>query len=109
VHSDYIQLSPPLLDPLVPTCPIFQDNSCVHYTPSNVCFPLIGNNTDWNFEKRRGFLALAHPSPMEIGTGHGVFVLSDRNSKLDTGTKGYVLFTNVWWLHGVDIKFPCYH
>lgn len=44
-----------------------------------------GNGDDWDFGNRKGFLALAHPSPMHIGTGHGVYVLTERNNKLDTG------------------------
>ena len=31
---------------------------------------------DWSFNKP-GFTALAHPSPIHIGTTHGVFVLND--------------------------------
>lgn len=31
---------------------------------------------DWSFTKP-GFTALAHPSPIHIGTTHGVFVLND--------------------------------
>ena len=34
---------------------------------------------DWSFTKP-GFTALAHPSPIHIGTTHGVFVLSDHES-----------------------------
>ncbi|XP_067948128.1 fucose-1-phosphate guanylyltransferase-like isoform X1 [Watersipora subatra] len=43
-----------------------------------------GNNGDWNFGDREGFLALAHPSPLYVGKGHGVYVLDHRNNKLDT-------------------------
>ena len=46
----------------------------------------VGNNGDWNFGDREGFLALAHPSPLCVGKGHGVYVLDERNNKLDTGT-----------------------
>ena len=35
---------------------------------------------DWTF-KNSGFTALAHPSPIEIGTTHGVFVLDDSSVK----------------------------
>ncbi len=31
---------------------------------------------DWTF-MNSGFTAMAHPSPIEIGTTHGVFVLDD--------------------------------
>ena len=35
---------------------------------------------DWTFNNS-GFTALAHPSPIEIGTTHGVFVLDDSSVK----------------------------
>ena len=35
---------------------------------------------DWTF-MNKGFTAMAHPSPIEIGTTHGVFVLEDSSMK----------------------------
>ena len=35
---------------------------------------------NWTFNNS-GFTALAHPSPIEIGTTHGVFVLDDSSVK----------------------------
>lgn len=48
-------------------------------------FCLTGNGDDWNFTESKGFLALAHPSPLYIGVGHGVYVLEDRDAEFDTG------------------------
>ena len=35
---------------------------------------------DWTF-MNKGFTAMAHPSPIEIGTTHGVFCLDDASMK----------------------------
>lgn len=35
---------------------------------------------NWNFNSK-GFTSLAHPSPIEIGTTHGVFVLDESSVK----------------------------
>ena len=40
---------------------------------------LFHSEGDWSFTKP-GFTALAHPSPIDIGTTHGVFVLSDQET-----------------------------
>ncbi|XP_065176746.1 fucose-1-phosphate guanylyltransferase-like [Sycon ciliatum] len=37
---------------------------------------------DWAFD-RKGFTALAHPSPLEIGTTHGVFVLKNPEEAIE--------------------------
>ena len=37
-------------------------------------FEFFNSEGDWDFTKP-GFTALAHPSPIEIGTTHGVFAL----------------------------------
>ena len=39
----------------------------------------LGDGGDWTFEKA-GFTAMAHPSSVEIGTTHGVFVLEENDS-----------------------------
>ena len=40
------------------------------------CFELFNSDGNWCFSQP-GFTALAHPSPIEIGTTHGVFVLGN--------------------------------
>lgn len=40
------------------------------------CVELFNNEGDWSLTKP-GFTALAHPSPIIIGTTHGVFKLAD--------------------------------
>ncbi|XP_077984861.1 fucose-1-phosphate guanylyltransferase-like [Glandiceps talaboti] len=39
-------------------------------------YDIRGDELEWSFQQT-GFTALAHPSPIEIGTGHGVFVLEE--------------------------------
>lgn len=43
---------------------------------------LFNSDGDWSFTKP-GFTALAHPSPIDIGTTHGVFVLSDHETSVE--------------------------
>ncbi|KAL9952409.1 hypothetical protein ACROYT_G039659 [Oculina patagonica] len=45
---------------------------------------LFNSDGDWSFTKP-GFTALAHPSPIDIGTTHGVFVLSDHETSAESG------------------------
>ena len=47
------------------------------FVSSADCIELYDLSGDWSFENT-GFTALAHPSPIEIGTTHGVYVL-DKN------------------------------
>ena len=47
----------------------------------------LGNSEDLSLKDKRGFVALAHPSPLRLGTGHGVYILSDINDEYDTGTQ----------------------
>ena len=44
------------------------------------CIELFNSEGDWSLTKP-GFTALAHPSPVIIGTTHGVFVLADHEVK----------------------------
>lgn len=39
----------------------------------------LGKESDWSLEGD-GFIALAHPSSLQVGKGHGVFVLEDKNA-----------------------------
>ena len=55
-------------------------------------YELLGD--EWNFNQK-GITALAHPSPIEIGTTHGVFVLEEEAmERLNAST--YCLF-NLFW------------
>ena len=39
----------------------------------------LGKESNWTLEGD-GFIALAHPSPLQVGEGHGVFILEDKNA-----------------------------
>ncbi len=47
----------------------------------------LGSDLEWTFEKP-GFTALAHPSSLKIGTGHGVYVVQENNK---TGSVAEIL------------------
>lgn len=56
---------------------------------------------DWTFE-RPGITALAHPSPIEIGTTHGVFVLAEKphvDSGVHSDLPSVTLATCIEFLH----------
>lgn len=64
------------------------------------CLELFNSEGDWSFTKP-GFTALAHPSPINIGTTHGVFVLSDHNSLASVEVITLSVWFRVvhfWWL-----------
>lgn len=47
-----------------------------------------GNSADLTFTDSKGFIALAHPSPIHIGEHHGVYILAERDHAKDTGGWG---------------------
>ena len=46
------------------------------FVAASDCFELFNREGDWSLSKP-GFTALAHPSPVTVGTTHGVFVLDN--------------------------------
>ncbi|CAB4043757.1 Fucose-1-phosphate guanylyltransferase, partial [Paramuricea clavata] len=50
----------------------------VFITCPDIMEPFSLKDSDWDFEKTPGITAIAHPSPIEIGTTHGVFILAEK-------------------------------
>ena len=49
----------------------------IFITCPDIMEPFSLKDSDWGFEKP-GITAIAHPSPIEIGTTHGVFILAEK-------------------------------
>lgn len=60
----------------------------VKYNHNKVMFTSLvsGKSDDVDLGEKPGFVALAHPSSLDVGKGHGVYIMSDLNPDLDTGT-----------------------